>query len=601
MRKTLKIILIIFVITFLGIVSLQSVSNTQEVPEQLNIQTLVANPQEIEKSSILDINDLPIKDNPDVYQYDQPGSVEYMYVTVRKGNPSDNTDHTWQEVNDFTKFFFEKMEATEVGKAEVIFQIGDENGPIAGEIGFNETIPNGSIKIRGGSSSLNIRKSYKIELYDRAGLWRGQSSIALNKHLYDPIRVRNKLCFDLMKDIPDLTSLRTQFVHLFVKDETSDPISTVFEDYGLFTQIEQPNRKFLENHLLDRNGQLYKTTFFEFFRYEDKLRLADDPLYDLNAFEEVLEIKGNKDHTKLIQMLEDLNDYSIPIEDTFSKYFDEDNYFTWNAFNILIGNLDTDAQNYYLYSPQNGEKWYFLPWDYDTALTRQYREELGFYPLAEWEKGISNSWGNILHNRVFKIEKYRDALSQKIEMLRQYLTEDRIQTLLETYKPVTDQFVTSLPDSYYFPVTLAEYNYIHQIVPLEIQLNYDLYLESLTKPMPFYMDVPEVSEGLLVFSWDPAFDFNAQDMVYTFQVSRDWDFIDLVAEQEISDIFATTVSTHIPMPASGNYFWRVIATNTDGKSQIAYDTYWDAESNPHYGTKYFYLDTTGNISEQPSY
>ena len=115
------------------------------------------------------------------------------------------------------------------------------------------------------------------------------------------------------------------------------------------------------------------------------------------------------------------------------------------------------------------------------------------------------------------------------------------------------------------------------------------------------MDVPEVSEGLLVFSWDPAFDFDAQDMVYTFQVSRDWDFIDLVAEQEISDIFATTVSTHIPMPASGNYFWRVIATNTDGKSQIAYDTYWDAESNPHYGTKYFYLDTTGNISEQPSY
>ena len=39
------------------------------------------------------------------------------------------------------------------------------------------------------------------------------------------------------------------------------------------------------------------------------IKLADDPDYDQAKFEEKLEIKGDNDHTKLIAMLNDLNDY----------------------------------------------------------------------------------------------------------------------------------------------------------------------------------------------------------------------------------------------------------------------------------------------------
>ena len=38
------------------------------------------------------------------------------------------------------------------------------------------------------------------------------------------------------------------------------------------------------------------------------IKLADDPDYDQAKFEEKLEIKGDNDHTKLIAMLNDLND-----------------------------------------------------------------------------------------------------------------------------------------------------------------------------------------------------------------------------------------------------------------------------------------------------
>ena len=46
-------------------------------------------------------------------------------------------------------------------------------------------------------------------------------------------------------------------------------------------------------------------------------------------------------------MLDALNDISIPIEDLFGKYFDMENIVYWMAFEILIGNDDTQSRNIY--------------------------------------------------------------------------------------------------------------------------------------------------------------------------------------------------------------------------------------------------------------
>ena len=53
------------------------------------------------------------------------------------------------------------------------------------------------------------------------GKWRGQRTIALNKHMGEGLRFRNKMAYDLIKGIDQMMGLRTQFVHLYVKDETS--------------------------------------------------------------------------------------------------------------------------------------------------------------------------------------------------------------------------------------------------------------------------------------------------------------------------------------------------------------------------------------------
>ena len=167
--------------------------------------------------------------------------------------------------NSYSKYWYEDNNIEQYA-VEGILQVGDENGPLEGEAGYGENAPNAIIKIRGQSSSKGAQKNYKIELKDGKDTWRGQRTINLNKHMFEGLRLRNKLAYDLMKDIPQMISARRQLVHLYAKDETEGG-SGVFEDYGLFTQVEQMNTTLLTSHGLDKDGSMYKVNYFEFLSY----------------------------------------------------------------------------------------------------------------------------------------------------------------------------------------------------------------------------------------------------------------------------------------------------------------------------------------------
>ena len=426
---------------------------------------------------------------------------------------------------------------------------------------------------------------------DNKGEWNGQTTIALNKHQTDGLRFRNKMAYDLMADIDEMMGLRTTFVHLYVKD-TTEGGSGEFEDYGLYTQVEQLNKTALKAHGLDKNGHLYKINFFEFFRYEDIIMMADDPDYDLEAFEEILEIKGDDDHSKLIEMLEAVNDYSRTAEEVLEEYFDIENMAYWMAFHILVGNRDTQSRNVYIYSPLNSNKWYFYSWDNDTMLKR------GEYALNNrseglgWEDGVSNYWGNALFQRALKTEIFREALTAAVEDLKSYLSPDRINAMVEEYSAIVKPYLYRMPDVQYAPLTETQYDAIGAALSDEIQTNYESYYESYHKPMPFYIGVPQVEDGQMVYTWDAAYDFDAETITYTFELATDYTFADPLIHEEgllIPDVKGDT------LPA-GQYFIRVTAENTSGYEQCAFD-YYVIESGKVYGTKCFYVLEDGTIVE----
>lgn len=537
----------------------------------------------------MEIDDYKLYDKKLLYENDEETSVVTMYLTVRRGNAAEGTDHSWEEINTYSAYDYDAMGIKRY-QTEAILQVGDENGPLPNEVGWGVTVPNATVQIRGQTSSRNAQKNYKVRLKDNKGLWRGQQTINLNKHQTDGMRFRNKLGFDLMKGIPQMMSLRTQFVHLYVKDETEGPEQD-FEDYGLFTQVEQLNKKGMRTHGLDTNGHLYKINSCEFYRYEDAIKTVDDPTFDEKAFESILECKGNNDHKKLIRLLEDVNDYSISAEQLLEQYFDTENVVYWMAFHILTGNVDTQNRNFYIYSPQNSEKWYLISWDLDASLKKKERELQNRVDGEEWETGVSNYWGNILFRRLLQSDAFRAQLDLAILDLKEYLSEERLASMIKEYRSVTEAYLWTMPDQLYEPLTPEEYDLVASEIPKEVEFHYNRYLESLKKPLPFYIGTPTVEHEKMAVAWDAAYDFQADTITYTAEISDGYDMQNIVASYE--GVWPEMTTDMLP---PGQYFIRVKATDASGLDQYAFD-YYITESGKQYGIKCFHVLPDGSIAE----
>lgn len=538
------------------------------------------------------ISELPLTDDRSLYAAYDPSEPVCFYVTVVGGNAADETDHTLEQVHAYKNL--QGMTNVEKIKTEIIFQVGDETGPLEGEIGYHTSVSNATLNVRGRTSTGYPQKSYRIDLFDNAGLWRGQRALALNKHPGDPTRLRNMLYFELLQDVPAMTSLRTQFVHLYVMDKTAAEPETAFRDYGLYTQVELPNGRYLRNHGLSRDGNLYKANLCEMFRYEDKLRLATDPLYDAAAFAEVLEPKTSNDHQKLLRMLDAVNDDAVPIEQVIDRYFDLDNLTSYLAFNMLMANPDSNAQNYLLYSPVNSEKWYYLCWDGDGALSI-YEDELlnNQWTEADWTKGVSCYWSVKLFNRMLKVDAYRQALFEKVELLHTQLTPEKLAGLIAKYRQTVDRFTTVMPDAVHMQLPQEKLEAVYENMPYDVEKAYEHIMASFEKPMPFYMDDAAASGNELWLSWGAAYDFDGEFIRYDVQVATDWSFAPEAIVFESKEQLG--LSAHLPMPPAGTYFWRVVAHNESNETQIAFDQV-ITSTGAHGGMRQLVVSPDGTVS-----
>lgn len=99
-----------------------------------------------------------------------------MYLTVSRGNSSENTDHSWAEINTYSVYDYADMGVTRY-QVMGLLQPGDDKGPVAGEVGYGEEAPNATVQVRGQTSSTYTQKNYKVEL--KRARARGASSARL--------------------------------------------------------------------------------------------------------------------------------------------------------------------------------------------------------------------------------------------------------------------------------------------------------------------------------------------------------------------------------------------------------------------------------------
>lgn len=529
-----------------------------------------------EAVAIMNPNDFIFRDSEAIYQGMDPESIVYFYVTVKNTADTTKDNVTFLDVNAASS-------SDETVRADVIIQEGDIYGPVRGMLGYGETVPNARITQRSFGNNERPQKSYNISLQERAGTWRGMTTIALNKHVNDSVRVRNKLAFDLLIDIPDITSTRTQFVRLFIKDETKEYPDTMYVDYGLFTQVETINKTWLRNRGLDYTGNLYKANNFN-FENSPEIMLETNPLFNENNFNEILEIRGSNDHQKLINMLNSIQNEDIHINDIIEYFFDLDNYLTWLAVNILFGNFSTSTEDYFLYSPSNTTKFLFLPWGFSSSLRTLEREYQGRH-IHHFNLGIANYWESPLHRRFLLEEDNRNLLTEKVDEVYTYLSPEIVNNQLNLYWDVISTYAFVMPDLMFLgntPLMVEEY---WGLIPQEFNKNYKYYKDSLVLPTPFRLNAPYIEDGNLYISWNESYSFFRDNINYSIAVNNDWNFDEPIFE--VSNIEDLEVSLEA-LP-DGIYYIKAFASDDLGNQRQASDFIRSADGYYLDGVKMFMI------------
>ena len=182
---------------------------------------------------------------------------------------------------------------------------------------------------------------------------------------------------------------------------------------------------------------------------------------------------------------------------------------------------------------------------------------MGQFIYAPWAKGVSNYWGAVLPNRLLRLPQYRQALDDKINELRNFLTPERIKSMVNVYKKTVDPYVAETPDLQHLQGSITSRAQELELLPGDIETNYNIYLESFQRPLPFFLETPKLSNDQLFFRWDEAYDFNGQDVIYHFVLSKDLEFKNIVAESKLTNGIEFQMQTLKP----GIYFWRVTAAS----------------------------------------
>ena len=96
---------------------------------------------------------------------------------------------------------------------------------------------------------------------------------------------------------------------------------------------------------------------------------------------------------------------------------------------------------------------------------------------------------------------------------------------------MTQKYLYQMPDQMNAPLTEAQYDTVAAAIPSEVEQNYELYKESLEKPMPFYIGVPVIEGNTLKLNWDASYDFDAETITYTVELAKDYQFNEIVFRQ----------------------------------------------------------------------
>ena len=173
-----------------------------------------------------------------------------------------------------------------------------------------DTVEEVGLRLRGNTSLGAAKKSFKISInaFVPGREYQGVRKINLRGQHNDPTMVREKLFYDVWKNA-GMKDRRASFVKLYINQQYR----------GLYTNIEELDKQWLDRHYADNDGNLYKCTWPADLVYLG----ADQSIYKAilnNPEERAYELQTNEsadDYSRLVALIATLNK---PVDASFAQW-----------------------------------------------------------------------------------------------------------------------------------------------------------------------------------------------------------------------------------------------------------------------------------------
>lgn len=363
-------------------------------------KVLVYNNEDYEIITI-SINDIPIVDISDMY------------------------DFNFSSVNES---FFHPLDFNDSSIVENEQSVGVHIHNINLNNGLNDYTSLGSFCVRGASSQIFDKKSYKLTLQKKLGFdhIKDDTVWVLDALYMDPSKIRNLLSTYMWNSINDNqkvnNDLHGTFVEVFINNEYR----------GLYVLKEKVDSSVVnlsnDGLLLKSTGHLFPYQLDSFF--ESPYYIKDDSILNF-------EIKrNNKDiiHQFIPKMLtyhSNVGSYRI-INDTY----DIDNYLNYKIFVSLISGEDNVTSNQYYSMDDVDSNILITPWDMDLTWGLYWNSNRKIFSEFDENRDFDYEWMNENITKNMDDEMKKLLKDRYFQLRKSVITEDTINSFIDNYKDI---------------------------------------------------------------------------------------------------------------------------------------------------------------------
>jgi len=229
-----------------------------------------------------------------------------------------------------------------------------------------DTLQDIGFRLRGNTSRFSHKKSFKISFNEFVSgrKYQDVKKINLNGQHNDPTMIREKLFYDTWEKA-GMPERRTSFVRLFINQMY----------YGLYTNLEEIDKDWLQKVFGENNGNLFKCTYPADLVYlGTNQQVYKDIVSSSSTGGRAYDLQTNEtedDYSDLIELISVLNKPADAIFATLiAQKIDVESFLKAFAIDVATGNWDDymfNKNNYFLYHNAATGKFEFITYDTDNT------------------------------------------------------------------------------------------------------------------------------------------------------------------------------------------------------------------------------------------